>query len=210
MPRAIVVDPDPILRNGLKYFLTIALNFDVVEADSFSRMHDFLRRDKYDLIIIDNAAIDQHRFQQIKDLRQEFPDVPLVFIGPRTEHHQSVRAFKSGVNAYLSAGADPEELADAIANVLRGKTYLDKRLTNSFVKNLSDGADRAPHERLTPREYEVFIQVALGNGLSQIAENLNVSVKTISTHKRNIARKTGLNSAASIVLYAVQNRLIDP
>ncbi len=210
MPRVIIVDPDPILRNGLKYFLTIALNYDVVEADALGRLIDHLRRERFDLVIVDHAAIDQQRFEEIRELRREFSEIPIVFIGPKSDYHHSVRAFRSGVNAYLSAGADPEELADAISTVLRGRTYLDRRLTNSFVDTLRGGGEKAPHERLTPREFEVFIQVALGYGLKEIAANLNVSVKTVSTHKRNISRKTNLKSAASIVLYAVQHKLIDP
>lgn len=210
MAKILIADTDPILRNGLKFYLTIALSMEVVEADSETMIHEMLAKATPDLLIVDSSIIDGHRFEVLRRIKSLYPTIAMILMGTGRDAHYAVRALRAGATAYVAMGAGTDELANAIRAVLAGDSYVSSEIADSLVSDLHNRRlGNQPHEKLSDREYEVFIQIAMGKTLREIADELNLSIKTVATHKRNIVAKSGLKTTSEMMLYAIRNNLLN-
>ena len=209
MTRVIIVDDHPIVRRGLKQIVIENYDtYDVDEASSGLELLQKARANKYDIILLDISMPDMNGLEAIDELKKQKYDTPILMLSIHPEEQYAIRALKAGASGYLNKEASPNELLLAIQALLVGKKYVSQELSDRLIEYLGIDTKR-PHELLTNREYQIMLLIASGNKLNDIANELKLSVKTISTHKTNTFNKLGLSSNAELVRYALDNKLLD-
>lgn len=209
MTKALIADTDQILRNGLKFYLTVTMNIEVLEAENREQMVQILAQSVVDIIIMDSSILEGHRYEFIRELKAHFPNIPVLYLGPSSDPHLAVRTIKAGASGYVSLGSGTDELAEGINKVLDAKIYISQELAGNLVAHMqAQDGQKLPHELLSNREFQVFILIASGSTLREIADSLHLSIKTISTHRKNILQKMGLRNNSQLILYAIKFKLI--
>lgn len=209
MIRLIIVDDHAIVRHGLKQILALAPDMTVVgEAGSGEELHSVLKRTACDLVLLDMNMPGLAGVDLITRLRGEYPGIPLLILSMHAEGQIASRALKAGASGYLTKDSDPEILVGAIRKVSDGGKFIDPALIETLVFDYSPES-RAPHATLSERELQVFLMLASGKTISEIANALYLSIKTVSTHKFRIMRKMDLQTSTDLVRYALRHELID-
>jgi DNA-binding NarL/FixJ family response regulator len=144
----------------------------------------------------------------LKELRQELPRVRILVLSMHPEDQYAVRALRAGAAGYLTKESAPDELVKAIRRIVAGGRYVSASLAEHLALGLSDDAERSPHERLSDREYQVLCLLASGKSVSDVAEELALSVKTVSTYRARILEKMNLKNNAELTRYAIENHLV--
>jgi DNA-binding NarL/FixJ family response regulator len=145
----------------------------------------------------------------LKQLKKEFPRLPVLILSMHPEEQYAVRALKAGASGYLTKQSAPELLVTAIRQVASGKKYLSPAVAQQLAEAISDNTDRSPHERITDREYQVLVLISTGNTLTQVAEKLNLGVATVSTYRARLLEKMGLKSTAELIRYGLEHGLAE-
>jgi two-component system, NarL family, invasion response regulator UvrY len=210
MLKILIADDHPIVRTGLKQILDEApVKLACEEAKDG---HEVLRKtagQDFDLILLDIAMPGVNGLDCLKQIKKENPRLPVLIISMYPEEQYAVRALKAGASGYLTKQSAPDELLLAIKKVLSGGKYVSALLAEKMAWQLEkDGAEH-PHETLSDREYEVLRLIASGKTASQIAAQLCLSVKTVSTYRTRILEKMKLKNNAELTHYAVRNHLVD-
>jgi DNA-binding NarL/FixJ family response regulator len=209
MIRVFVVDDHAVVRRGLKQILDEALDCSLVgEAGTAAEAVAGLRTTPCDVVVLDISLPDRSGLDLLPQLRREFPNAKVVVLTMHGEEQYALRLLKAGASGYLTKDGVPEELVAAIRRVASGGRYLTPSLAERMAEHLGGGGEKAPHERLSDREFQVLCLMAEGKSLTEIACDLSVSVKTISTHRARILQKMGFKNNAELVQYAVRNGLI--
>ena len=145
----------------------------------------------------------------LKEIKSERPRLPVLILSIHPEDQYAVRALKAGAAGYLTKESAPDDLLNAIKKVFKGGKYISTSLAEKLALHLERDAQRQPHEGLSDREYQVMCMIASGKKVKDIAENLSLSVKTISTYRARILDKMKMKSNADLIHYAIQNRLVN-
>lgn len=207
--RLLVVGDDPIVRKGLREIVRARPDWLVAaEAASIEETTDYLRSEPFDVAVLDVPLGASSGFDLVTRLRTDFPALPLVVISTYPESHYAMAFLRAGANAFLPRKMGPAEILAALAAVIGGGRYVTAALAAEVARSVDGGGLKPPHERLSTREFEVFRLLATGNSPTEIASMLNLSVKTVSTYRMRILEKTGFQSNADIVGYAIRNKLI--
>ncbi len=167
------------------------------------------RQQPWDVFLLDVSMPNRNGIDTLKQLKKEFPRLPVLILSMHPEEQYAVRALKAGAAGYLTKQSAPEQLVTAIRQVAGGKKYVSAAVAQQLIEALSDDTDKLPHERITDREYQVLVMISTGNTLTQIAENLNLGVATVSTYRARLLEKMGLKSTAEIIRYGLENGLVD-
>jgi DNA-binding NarL/FixJ family response regulator len=208
MTRIVIADDHAVVRKGLRLILSDVAGIEVAgEAASADELLAILRTNRADAIILDVVLGDRDGIEVLKHIRSEFPQLPVLVISMHAEEIFAMRAFRAGASGYIEKSAPPETLRDAVRAVAAGGTYISAALAEQLRTDLTRGTDSLPHERLTDREFEVFRLLGAGKSVTEIARAINLSVKTVSTHRTRILAKTGLETNAGIVEYVASNGL---
>jgi DNA-binding NarL/FixJ family response regulator len=208
--RLLVVDDHTVVREGLTRILEGAgRGWAVTAACNGYEALDWIRRHPVDVAIVDLSMPGMSGIDLIRRIRAESANTRALVLSMHAEEQYALRAFKAGASGYVTKDRASAELVDAIRKVAGGGAYVTPSLAERVVQQLNGGQDAAPHERLTDREMEVLRRVVAGERLSDIATELHLSVKTISTHKRRIQDKLGLPSTAALVRYGMEHGLVD-
>lgn len=209
MIRILIADDHAVVRQGLKQIIAGDMNMTVVgEAQDG---HEVLRRArelKLDVIILDLTMPAKSGLDVLKDLKREFPKLPVLFLSMHPEDQYAVRVLKAGAAGYMTKESAPEELIQAIRKVYRGGKYVSAQLAERLAFGLARETDAPPHEKLSDREYQVLCLIAQGRTVSEIADEVALSVKTVSTYRVRLLEKMGMNSNAELTRYAIQNQLV--
>jgi two-component system invasion response regulator UvrY len=210
MTRILLVDDHVVVRQGLKQILEGALAGAVfADAASGEEAVRNVRAADWDLVILDMSLPDQSGLEVLKELRRLRPKLPVLVLSMYPEEQFAVRALRAGAAGYLTKKTVAAELLTAVRKVLAGGRYLSQFLAERMAVEIRADAQRAPHETLSDREYQVFRLLALGNTVKQISEELSLSPQTISTHRSHILGKMGLTTNAELTQYAIYNHLLD-
>ncbi len=211
MIRILIADDHDILRAGLKHILSDSGDIVVGgEASNGVEALALLREGHWDAIVLDLTMPGRNGIELIKQIKSEFPSVAILILSMHKEDIYAVRALKAGAAGYLCKDNAEAMLAEAIRKVARGGLFINQSVAESFTRNTLQGNNSVlPHNSLTDRNYQIFLMLVHGLGVSEIGRRLNLSVKTVSTHKANIMVKMGLSNTAEMVRYAVQHGLID-
>jgi DNA-binding NarL/FixJ family response regulator len=210
MIRIIIADDHAIVRKGLKQIL--AETSDMVVAGEAANGQEVLEqasKDDWDLVLLDIAMPGRGGIDILKQLRRERPKLPILILSMYPEEQYALRALKAGASGYLTKQSAPEELISAIRKVSQGRRYVSSSLAEKLAAYLHKDTERAVHELLTDREYQVMVMIASGKTVKQIADELSLSVKTISTHRAHALQKLGMRNNAEITYYAIKHALVD-
>ena len=209
MLKILIADDHPIVRTGLKQILEEGPH--KVHCDGAEDGNEVLQKTGqhiYDLVLLDIAMPKLNGIDCLKQIKKEHPKTPVLIISMYPEEQYAVRALKAGASGYLTKQSAADELLLAIKKVLAGKKYVSASLAEKLAWQLETDTNVAPHERLSDREFQVLQMIASGKTATQIAEELFLSVKTISTYRARILEKMGLTNNAELTHYAIKNDLV--
>lgn len=209
MINILIVDDHAIVRKGMKQIL--AETDDLVVADEATNGRDCLdkvQKENFDLVLLDISMPGRSGLDVLKDLKVFRPQLPVLMLSMYPEEQYAVRALRSGASGYLTKESAPDELILAIRKVCAGGKYISASLAESLVISMDRQTERPLHEMLSDREYQIMCKIASGMTVKDIAEELLLSVKTISTYRARILEKMSMKSNADITRYALQNNLV--
>ncbi len=193
----------------MKLYLNYSLeDMTVGTVDNDEETFRYLENHEVDVVILDVALPNSGGLQTLKQIRQKFPMLPVLMLSVNPEHDYAMRAFKAGAAGCLSIDLDVKELIVAIQTVTVGRKYVSAHLAERLAGEVF-GDRNSPHERLSDREYEIFRLLANGRTPTKIAEDLNLSPKTVDTHRRNILEKMQLKTNSDLIRYAMKHKLVD-
>jgi DNA-binding NarL/FixJ family response regulator len=207
MIRVLLADDHQIVRDGLRRILGPQSGFEVAgEAASGDEALALVRAHDYDVAVLDMSMPGLSGLDLVKRLKAEKPRLKILVLSMHGEQQYAARALKAGAAGYLSKDSAAEQLVGALRKIAAGGVHVSEAAAAGLILAGSEGGP--PHERLSDREFEVFKQLAGGASPTDIARRLNVSVKTVSTHKTRIQEKLGLGGTAELVRYALEHKLL--
>ncbi len=210
MIRIVLADDHAIVREGLKRILSTVPDFQVVgEAADGTQVLQVVRQTDFDLLLLDLSMPGRSGMELIRLVKTEKPRVRILVLSMHQETQYAVRAIKSGASGYLTKESASAELEQALRKIAAGGAYVSADVAQQLALGAMPGNEAAPHESLSPREFEVFRQLVLGASVTEIAHTLNLSVKTVSTHKTHLMDKLGVPNPAELVRYAIRHGLSD-
>jgi DNA-binding NarL/FixJ family response regulator len=210
MIKVLICDDHTIVREGLKQIL--AENRDIIgagEARTAQEALDEVDTGRYDVVLLDISMPGGNGLEVLKQIKTSHSTLPVLILTMHAEEHYAVRALRAGAAGYLTKGSAAEELIGAIRKVATGGRYLSESLAEQLALELLEDRGRPAREALSDREYEVMCLLAKGNTVTEIAHQLNLSVKTISTYRSRILDKLNLRNNAEIVYFAVKEGIIE-
>jgi two-component system invasion response regulator UvrY len=208
--RILIADDHPILRRGLKEILVRELEGATCgEAGNAQQVLSEVQSQDWDLVILDVTMPGRSGLDVLRDLRGLRPKLPVLVLSMHPEDQLGKRALKGGASGYMNKESAPEELIKAVRKVLEGSVYVSPALAERLVLDLRENAGRPFHEALSEREFEVMRMLASGKTVTEIADELHLSVPTVSTHRAHILAKMNMTTTAALISYAVRNRLVD-
>lgn len=209
MIRLVIADDHAIVRCGLKQIFALMPDFEVVaEATNGSEVLACLRQARFDLLLLDMNMVGISGSDLIARVKAHQPDLPILVLSMHNEPQVAARALKAGASGYITKDCEPEILMAAIRKVAARGKYIDPDLAEKMVFDVSSSAQRPPHSLLSGRELEVFRLLTTGQGVNDIATQLAISNKTVSTHKVRLMEKLNLTSMADLMRYAMQHDLL--
>lgn len=210
MKRILIADDHAIMRDGLKRILDATQDLKVVdEAESGDQVMAKVRGNTYDLVLLDMSMPGKSGIELIKWIKTTKPEIPVLVLSMHEEEQYAVRAIRAGASGYVTKDTASVQLVTAIRKVTEGGVYLSQDVAEQIALNLQPKGAEQPHQSLSDREFEVFLLLVEGRAVSDIADRLHLSVKTVSTHKARILEKMGMESVAELVRYAMTHRLMD-
>jgi DNA-binding NarL/FixJ family response regulator len=208
--RILIADDHAVFRRGLKETLADSLSkVTFGEASTAKEALDCVRRQGWDIVILDISMPGKSGLDILNELKTLRPKLPVLFLSMHPEEQFARRALKSGAAGYLSKESVPEELKLAVQRVMKGGRYVSESLAERLAFDLRKGADTPLHELLSDREFQVLRMISSGKTVKEIAADIALSVKTVSTYRRRILEKTGMKSTADLIRYALQSKLVD-
>lgn len=208
--RILIADDHALLRQGIKLILTEEWERATFgEARDAAELLKLFRAENWDVVLLDLSMPGRGGLDVLLDLHHEKPQIPVLVLSAYPEDQYAIRVLKAGAAGFMNKESAPDELIKAIAKVRVGGKYVSDSLAEKFASQLGKSAHQLPHEALSNREYQVLCLIAAGKTPTQIAEELILSIKTISTFRARILDKMNMTSNAQLTRYAISHQLID-
>lgn len=209
MIKILIADDHPIVRQGLSKIISKVADIEVsAEAQTGREVLEYVRKQKFDVVVLDISFPDISGLEILKQIKQEYPKTPVLILSMHPEEQYAVRAYKTGASGYLSKQSASDEMIKAIRQVASGGIYVCPKLTEKLALDIKK-LDKPLLESLSNRELEVMRMIATGKQPGEIAEKLYLKVKTVNTYRERIMEKLGLKSNAEIVRFAIENNLLE-
>ena len=210
MVRVVIADDHTIVREGLKQLLLAAGSFEIAgEARDGFEVLKIAREKEFDVLLLDLSMPGKSGMDLIKQVKSERPRLRVLVLSMHQEHQYAVRAIKAGASGYLTKDSASTQLVSAIEKVASGGAFISAEVAEQLALGAMPQTEGPPHASLSDREYQVFRMLVSGKAVSEIANELNLSVKTVSTHKARLMEKMGIENQAELVRYAMKHRLVD-
>ncbi|MBM2811491.1 MAG: Response regulator, LuxR family [Chloroflexi bacterium] len=207
--RVLIVDDHAIVRSGLRALLSNEFRGAAFgEASDARQALEQLRNKKWDVAVLDIVLPGKSGLDLLKELKAEWPGLPVLVLSGHREDQFAVRVLKAGAGGYMAKESVPEELTKAIHKILDGGRYVSPALAEELALGVRKDLTRTPHETLSDREYDVMSRIASGRTVTEIADELSLSAKTISTYRTRVLEKLGVKNSAQIAQYAIRNGLV--
>ena len=211
MTRILIADDHTIMREGLKRILEGIEDIQVVgEAiDGFDTLEK-VRNTEFDVLLMDLSMPGRSGVDLIRQIKDEFPKLPILILTMHEEEQYAVRAIRAGARGYLTKESAGTQLVTALRKVASGRPYISIEVAEQLAMSAMPADDSQPHTSLSDREFEVFTHLVKGKSITEIGELLHLSVKTVSTHKTRIMQKMNMSTLSDLVQYAVAHHLLQP
>ena len=210
MIKVLVVDDHAIIRKGLKQILDDTDDMRVTgEADCGMQAINMAQSEPYDIVLLDISLPDKHGVEVLKQLKLNHPPLSVLMLSMHAEDQYAVRSMKAGASGYLNKQSAPSQLVDAIRQVGKGKRYISNELAQQLAEGLSEGFQELLHQTLSNREYQTLCLLASGKKLSEMAEIMSLSAKTVSVYRARLLDKMKLKNNAEAIQYAISNHLLE-
>lgn len=210
MTKVLITDDHPLFRRGLKQLLfSVSDQWQVDEAGNGQEILDRIWREDYDLVILDIGLPGRSGLEILEEIMRAKPETRVLILSMYAEDQFAAPAMKAGAAGYIGKDCEPQTLMDAIDRVLKGEAYFHTGVLKRLTAEMKNGQQKAPHERLSVREYEILRLIVKGEKLSKIAKQLAISKSAVSAYRGRILRKMGMRSNSDIIKYAVKAGLID-
>jgi DNA-binding NarL/FixJ family response regulator len=210
MTRVLIADDHALVRDGLRHILRSARGLYVAgEASDGATTIAMIRATAADVLVLDLSMPGRNGVELLKQIKDEKPALRILVLTMHAEQQYAVRAFKAGASGYLTKESASAELVTAVSKVAAGGVYVSLAMAERLAQSLNEPADDLPHQRLSDREFEVFRRIAAGETITQIAQALSVSAKTVSTYKTRILEKMQMPHETALVRYAMRHKLFD-
>jgi len=209
MIRILGADDHTVVREGIKQILTGQDDMVVEdEAGNGQEVINSITKKHFDLILLDISMPGRSGLEILEEIKTIQPKLPVLILSMHPEEQYAVRTLRAGAAGYLTKASAPQELISAIRKVSKGGKYVTSSLAEKLAFELDTGVEKPDHEKLSNREYQVMLMLASGRSVSEVAEELCLSAKTISTYRTRILEKMNMKKNAELTLYAVKNSLI--
>ena len=210
MIRVVIVDDHAIVRRGVRQIVAEHPGIEVVaEAGDYAELTAYLRDADCDVVLLDIALPGKNGIEILKSLRERHPRIRVLMFSTYPEDQYAVRALKAGASGYVNKSSAPEKLAEAIQQVALGRRYITPEVAESLAASLAEPESRKPHELLSDREFQTLRLIASGRKLSEIADELAISPKTVSVYRARVLEKLKLRTNTELARYAVANELVE-
>ncbi|NWF52048.1 MAG: response regulator transcription factor [Nitrospirae bacterium] len=210
MIKILIADDHAVVREGLKQILSERPDMRVIaEASSGHEVLDLVDRNNFDVVVLDIAMPGRGGLDILKEIKNKKPRLPVLILSIYPEELYAVRVLKAGASGYITKESAPHELINAINHIARGKKYISPSLAEKLALDLEIATDRPLHNSLSDREFQVMCMIASGKTLKEIAQQLSLSIKTISTYRSRILEKMNMKSNAELTHYAIKKHLVD-
>jgi len=210
MTKVLIVDDHAVVREGLKQILADAPDAVVVgEAATGEEALERVVSEHYDVVVLDISLPDMSGLEVLKQIRDLRPQLAVLILTIHPEEQYAVRVLQAGASGYMTKETAPDELTAAIKKVAGGGKYVSPTLAEKLAFSLGPKAKAVPHEALSDREFEVLCMMASGKTTTQIAGELHLNKKTISTYRRRIMDKMGMETNVELIRYAIENKLVN-
>jgi len=210
MISVLIADDHTVVRQGLKQILADDAQMSVVaEATNGNEVLQTLERTNVDVLILDITMPGRNGLDVLKEVRRKYPTLPVLVLSMHPEDQFAIRILRAGAAGYITKESAPEELVEALRKVCAGGKYVSPQLAEKLAVFIEGDNTRAPHERLSDREFEILRMLALGKTVTEVADQLLLSVKTVSTYRARVLEKMKMSTNAELTRYALQSGLIN-
>jgi two-component system, NarL family, invasion response regulator UvrY len=210
MINIIIADDHAIVREGLKQIVAEEPGIKVIgEAEDASALFDLLKTKYPNIVILDINMPGKSGLEALKDLRKDYPKIPVLILSMYSEEQYGLRALKAGASGFLKKVSAPEELVKAIRKIVSGGKYISTELAEKLADNFEDNKKLMPHEHLSNRELQIMCEIGIGKTAEQIADDLSISIHTVYSYRNRILEKMKLKSNVELTQYVIKNKLIE-
>ena len=210
MTKVLIADDHPVFRRGLKDILDAQRDIELVgEADTGHKALEMVRKQPWDVLVLDVTMPGLGGIEILSILKQEQPKLPVLILSAHPENQYAVRLLRAGAAGYMTKETAPQELIRGLRRILQGAKYVSETLAEKLAFDLGAQNEKKPHDLLSDREYEIMRMIASGKPLGKIASELALSPRTVSTYRSRVLEKMRMKSNADLIRYALQNKLID-
>ncbi len=207
--KILVADDHAVVRKGIRHILSETTDMIVAgEAANGYEVNEKVENEEFDVVLLDISLPGKNGIETLKEIKRKKPKLPVLILSIYPEDQYALRALKAGASGYLTKDSAPEELIEALKKILRGGKYISSTLTDELFLEISSNYKGPLHNKLSDRELEVLCLLARGKPIKQIAHDLNLSAKTISTYRTRIMQKMAMNNNAELIRYAFEHVLI--
>jgi len=208
--KVLIADDHAIVRRGLREILTETPDILVGgEAATAQEVMQLVHAERWSVVLLDLSLPGGTGLELLGQIRRDYPALPVLILTVQPEDQYAVRAIRAGAAGFLTKESAPEKLIDAVRKVASGGRYVSPGLAETLASVLAGDSKKEPHALLSNREFEVFKMLASGKTVSQVAKDLSLSVKTVSTHRTRILDKMGMKTNADLTQYAMRNRIVE-
>jgi two-component system, NarL family, invasion response regulator UvrY len=210
MIRVLIADDHAIVRKGLRQILAETDDVEIVaEAEDYAEIMRILRTQTVDVLVLDIGLPTKNGIEILKIVKKELPRIQILMLTMYPERQYALRSMRAGAAGYLTKDSVPDRLIEAIKRIADGKKYITPELGEALAQFVDQDADQLSHQRLSDREFETLRLIASGNALSEIAEELKLSPKTVSVYRARLLEKMQLKNNAELTHYAIKHKLVE-
>lgn len=210
MIKILIVDDHFLIREGFKNIISNEMDMSIAgEAENAAEALKLIRETEFDVLALDISMPDRTGLDLLKDIQKLKPDAKILILSMHPEDRFALRAIKSGAHGYITKESAPQEMVKAIRKVMEGRKYISETLGEKLAAEYTVESTKQPHESLSDREFQVLCKIGEGKTVTQIAEELSLSISTVNTYRIRILEKLNVNSNASLIHYVVRNNLVE-
>ncbi|MGC2235424.1 MAG: response regulator transcription factor [Pyrinomonadaceae bacterium] len=206
--KVLIADDHAVVRRGLKHIIADEYKtLTVGEAENAQKALELARLEDWDVVVLDISMPGRNGLEALKELKQTRPRLPVLILTSHSEEQYAIRVLKAGAAGYMTKESAPEHLIEAIRKIIGGGKYISPLVAEILASTIGVDLEKQPHENLSDREYQILSLIASGKAVGEIAGELSLSVKTISTYRARVLEKMQMKTNAQLTHYFISNNL---